>query len=123
VIHSVADNQQSGNNEIIGAQLFIKSYLPTQVHYRLMEDGNVLTTTEESKKTTLKDAGKGFILLGAVILLLTVLLFIMSIWENDYYGLFSRQTHLIFYLVLGLVLLGIGLVLVKSKPENAECQS
>jgi uncharacterized integral membrane protein len=88
-----------------------------------MEDGNELTTEADSKKTTFKDAGKGFILLGSVILLLTVLLFIMSLWSNYYYGLFSGQTHMFFYLVLGLALLATGLILVKSKPEKTDIQS
>ena len=79
-----------------------------------------LANPDESKKTTLKDAGKGFILLGSAVLLLTVSLFTMSLWQNYYYGLFSGHWHLQFYLTLGLGLLAVGFILVKLKPAESK---
>ena len=85
-----------------------------------MEDEKELTTAEDPKNTSLKDVGRGLIFLAAIILLLTIFLFIMSIWENEYYWLFSGRAHLIFYTTLGLALLGIGVILVKSKSAKTE---
>jgi hypothetical protein len=104
----------------------MKSYLPLKVYIHIMKDEAELKTVEVSNKTTLKDAGKGLIILGAAILVLTGMSFIMSIWENEYYGLFSGRTHLAFTLVLGLALLVTGSLLLRSKPvkiENSGIQS
>lgn len=85
-----------------------------------MDEGKELIAEEISNKTTLKDAGKGFIILGGAILLLTGISFMMSIWENEYYGLFSGKTHLAFTLVLGLAFLVLGLIFVRIKPAKAD---
>lgn len=67
----------------------------------------------QKDKTTLRDVGRGFILLGAVILLVTTVFFAMAKIDNKYYGLFSDETHLAFYTISGMVLLGLGLLFVK----------
>ncbi len=72
---------------------------------------------EKQDKTTLKDVGKGFMLLGTGILLFTVVFFLMAIWENDYYGLFAGETHLKFDLGLGLLFLIIGALLFKARSR------
>ncbi|MDO9537246.1 MAG: hypothetical protein Q7J68_02885 [Thermoplasmata archaeon] len=74
----------------------------------------------EKEKLTRRDYGRGFIFLGAIMLMLTVFFYIMSSLNQEYYGLFSGQTHLVFYTVLGLVFLGIGTVLVRRRPVEEE---
>lgn len=88
-----------------------------------MDEGKELSAGDSSKKTTLKDAGKGFIILGAAILVLTGMSFIMSVWENEYYGLFSGRTHLIFTLMLGIAFLGLGSLFVKKSAKNNKSES
>ena len=99
--------------------LFMKIYLFLQVHYQPMDEEK-LAPVGDSKKTTLKDVGKGFIILGAFVLLLSVVFFLMSIRDNEYYGLFSGRTHLAFDLILGLTLLSVGLLLVRLKSAKNE---
>ena len=79
-----------------------------------------IASVKLQEKFTRRDAGRGFIFLGAVILMLTVFFFFMSIWNQEYYGLFSARTHLVFDLIIGLGLLAVGFAFVKFKSVNAE---
>ena len=80
----------------------------------------------EKDRTTWRDVGRGMMLLGGAALLLTAIFFILAQWEEKYYGLFSGETHIMFYTALGLALLLVGLVLARrgspkaSEPESAE---
>ncbi len=83
----------------------------------MKEDGNA----SSKGKTTLMDIGRGFMLLGAGVLLLTAVFLVMAIVENEYYGLFSGNIHLTFYLMIGLAFIGAGALLVrrgKQKPTR-----
>jgi hypothetical protein len=75
---------------------------------------------DEMEKTTWRDVGRGMMLLGGAALLLTAIFFILAMWDNKYYGLFSGTEHLVFYTVLGLAFLAIGFFLAKRNSAEAD---
>ena len=86
----------------------------------LISADNVLNMEKDEEKTTLKDVGRGLVLLGGATLLLTAIFFLLAMWDNKYYGLFSGTTHLLFYTILGLALLAVGFILARKESKNAE---
>ena len=92
-------------------------YLFPKVHGILMGEPE---NENASKKVTPRDIGRGCIFLGAVILALTILFFALSFMNEELFGLFSGQTHIAFDIIIGLALLSVGAILVRSKPSNAE---
>lgn len=84
-------------------------------------EGDIATGKDDADTFTMWDGGRGLIFIGAVILFLTGLFFLLSLSDQELFGLFSGRTHLAFNTFIGLAFLGIGLVLVrKGKPAHAE---
>lgn len=64
-------------------------------------------------RLTQRDWGRGLILLGALVLLFTAFLYVMAALNQEYYGLFTGETHLKFYFVLGILLTAGGAALIR----------
>jgi hypothetical protein len=78
-------------------------------------------TMGESGGVTRRQAGMGLMFLGAILLMLEAVFFIMSALQNDYYFLFSGKLHLAFDSILGMALIVSGLLLARHKaPEPGQ---
>ncbi|MFO7618423.1 MAG: hypothetical protein R6W91_02025 [Thermoplasmata archaeon] len=77
----------------------------------------------EKEKTTVRDVGKGLILLGAAILLATLVMYLMAVWEETHYGLFSGATHLAFDTAMGIIFICAGILLArKGEPKKSSAK-
>jgi len=70
------------------------------------------------KEVTRRDVGIGLVLMGSIALILTLAMFIMAVWENAYYGLFSGRVHLLFYVAMGAAFIIAGAVLMRGPRKE-----
>lgn len=68
---------------------------------------------------TRRDWGRGIAFLGFLLLAFTAAMFMMAVIENEYYGLFSTRTHLVFYAAVGLGLVALGLAILRRASNRS----
>jgi hypothetical protein len=97
----------------------MERYLFSGMHSMTMEE----SASGNADRTTWRHVGMGLLLMGSLLLLLTLVFFVMSIFQVEYYSLFHGGTHLAFDIVLGSAMIALGLALSKKRVPAPEASA